>query len=106
MPVRRRPGSLPSNASFRGEETKMDRLSILLTLMTGSVLVGGPVIAVLTMGYYSWQPIVGAIAVGLLLTWPAAYAISRWIKLKDPAWRLRSGAPNKKSKPQSDFPET
>ena len=84
----------------------MDRLSILLTLMTGSVLVGGPVITVLAMGFYNWQALVGAIAAGLFLTWPAAYAISRWIKLKDPAWRLRSSAPNKENKRQSDFPET
>lgn len=84
----------------------MDRLSILLTFMTGSVLVGGLVIAVLSLGYYAWQPLAGAIAVGLLLTWPAAYAISRWIKLEDPGWQLRSGAPKEKGKRQSDFPET
>jgi len=84
----------------------MDRLSILLTLMTGSVLVGVPVIIVLAMGFYNWQAIVGAIAVGLLLTWPVAYAISRWIKLNDPAWRLRSGAPNEKGERQSNFPES
>jgi len=30
----------------------MDRLSIVLTLVTGSVLVGGLVIVVLSLGYY------------------------------------------------------
>lgn len=84
----------------------MDRLSILLTAMTGSVLVGGLVIAVLSLGYYAWQPIAGAIALGLVLTWPAAYAISRWIKLEDRGWQLRSGAPSDKGQRQSDFPET
>ena len=84
----------------------MDRLSILLTLMTGSVLVGGFVIAVLSLGYNDWRPITGAIALGLMLTWPKAYAISRWIKLEDPTWRLRSGKPKQKDKSQSDFPET
>ena len=50
----------------------MDRLSIVSALMTGAVLVGGLVIAVLSMGYYSWQPIAGAAAVGLIVTGPAA----------------------------------
>lgn len=84
----------------------MDRLSIFLTLMTGSVLVGGLLIIVLSLGYYEWQPIAAAVAVGLLLTWPTAYVISRWIKLQDPGWRLRSGSPKEKDKRQSDFPET
>ena len=67
----------------------MDRLSIVLTLVTGSVLVGGLVIGVLAFGLYSWQPIVVAVAVGLLLTWPVAYAISRRIKRQDPGWKLK-----------------
>ncbi len=82
----------------------MDRLSIVLILMTGPVLVGGLVIIVLWMGYYDWRAIAGAAGLGLLLTWPAAYVISRWVKLKDPEWRLRGGAP--KDERQSDFPET
>ena len=70
----------------------MDRLSIFLTLKTGSVLVGSFVIAVLALGYYSWQPMAGAIALGLVLTWPVAYAISRLIKRNDPGWTARSGS--------------
>ncbi len=84
----------------------MDRLSIVLTLMTGSVLVGGFVIVVLSLGYYDWRVIAGAVAVGLLLTWPAAYAISRWIKRDDPGWRLRSGARSGSRDGKTDFPET
>jgi hypothetical protein len=84
----------------------MDRLSIFLTLVTGSVLVGGLVITVLSMGYYAWQPIAGAVAIGLILTWPAAYVVSRVIKRNDPGWRFRSGATRKRQRRNSDFPET
>jgi len=84
----------------------MDRLSIVLTFMTGSVLVGGLVIVVLSMGYYSWQPIAGSVAVGLFLTWPAAYAISRMIKRDDPDWHVRGGATGKRDNGKTDFPET
>ena len=84
----------------------MDRLSIFLTLMTGAVLVGSFVIAVLSLGYYSWQPMAGAIALGLVLTWPVAYAISRRIKRNDPGWMARSGSRKKRTGEQTDFPET
>jgi type IV secretory pathway TrbD component len=84
----------------------MDRLSVFLTLMTGSVLVGGLVIAVLSLGYYDWRPLAAAVAVGLVLTWPVAYAISRWIKREDPDWRPRSGAREDNREPRTDFPET
>lgn len=76
----------------------MDRLSIFLTFMTGSALVGGLVILVLSLGYYDWAPIAGAAVVGLALTWPTAYVISRRIKREDPDWppkgRRRSKAPH------------
>lgn len=84
----------------------MDRLSIVLTFMTGSVLVGGLVIVVLSLGYYSWIPILAAVAVGLLLTWPSAYVISRWIKSEDPGWHPKSGSPGAKDDPDTNFPET
>lgn len=84
----------------------MDRLSIVLTLMTGSVLVGGLIVVVLSLGYYSWLPVTAAIAVGLILTWPAAYAIARWIKRDDPGWTPRSGARPGHDDHRADFPET
>lgn len=84
----------------------MDRLSIVLTLMTGSVLVGGFVIVVLSLGYYSWPPLAGAIAVGMVLTWPAAYAVSRWIKHQDPGWTIRGGRDRKRREDRPDYPET
>lgn len=64
----------------------MDRLSIILTLMTGAVLTGGLIIAAFTMGYYAWPFILGAAAIGFLLSWPTAYVISRHIKRTDPKW--------------------
>jgi hypothetical protein len=84
----------------------MDRLSIVLTLMTGSVLVGSFVIAVLSLGLYDWVPIAAAVAAGLILTWPAAYAVSRWIKHSDPAWQMRSGKPGARKADRTDYPET
>jgi membrane protein implicated in regulation of membrane protease activity len=64
----------------------MDRLSIYLTLAVGAMITGGCVIAVLSLGWYSWLAIGTAAAFGLLLTWPASYAISRRIKRQDPHW--------------------
>lgn len=62
----------------------MDRLSLYLTLATGPVTVGGLVITVLALGYYTWPAIGGAAAVGALAAWPLAYLISRRVKRKDP----------------------
>lgn len=64
----------------------MDRLSILLTLMTGSVLTGGLVITAFSLDHYDWSTIIGAVVIGYVLSWPAAYLISRWIKRNDPGW--------------------
>jgi putative flippase GtrA len=62
----------------------MDRLSILLTLATGAVTTGALVIAVLSVGWMAWGPILAATALGFVLAWPAAYWISRRIKRHDP----------------------
>ena len=62
----------------------MDRLSLFLILATGPALAGGLVILVLSLGYYGWVPIVTAAGLGLVLSWPAAYVVSRWIKRQDP----------------------
>ena len=64
----------------------MDRLSIFLTLIVGAMVTGGLVTAVLSLGWYSWPAIGGAAALGVLLTWPVSYAISRRIKRQDPQW--------------------
>ncbi|MCE6970310.1 hypothetical protein [Cereibacter sphaeroides] len=64
----------------------MDRLSIILTLMTGAVITGGSVILFFTIGWYGWAPIAVAVLAGLLLSWPVAWLISRRIKRKDPQW--------------------
>jgi type IV secretory pathway TrbD component len=83
----------------------MDRLSIVLTFMTGSVLVGGLVIAVLSLGYYTWPAIVGAVVIGTVLTWPVAYVISRQIKRNDPSWNERRIAQVDGVIPERDAPE-
>ena len=83
----------------------MDRLSILLTLVTGSVLVGGLVIVVLAFGWYGWMAILAAVALGMILTWPVSYAISRRIKRRDPDWDARRIEKVRGKVPSPDDPE-
>lgn len=64
----------------------MDRLSILLTIVVGSVVTGTLIVIVLSLGWYSWLAIGGAAAIGTFMTWPASYVISRRIKRQDPDW--------------------
>ncbi|MBI6629418.1 hypothetical protein [Pontibaca salina] len=64
----------------------MDRLSYILMLMTGSGLTGVGLIIVLAFGLYNWIAILIAIGIGIVLMYPVAYVISRWIKREDPAW--------------------
>jgi len=51
-----------------------------LTLMAAAVLV----IEILALGLYNWETIAVAAAVGLVLTWPVSYVISRRIKRGGP----------------------
>jgi hypothetical protein len=67
-------------------DNQMDRLSIYLTLIIGPILTGGLIIAVMSFGWYSWLAIGAAAALGVALTWPTSYAISRRIKRQDPDW--------------------
>lgn len=71
----------------------MDRLSIILTLMTGSVLTGVLTITVMSLGLYSWFYIGGSALIGFTLSWPAAYWISQWIKADDPKWDNKKNEP-------------
>lgn len=64
----------------------MDRLSIFLTLIVGSLVTGTLVTAALVLGWYSWAGIGGAAALGLVLSWPASYLVSRRIKRRDVGW--------------------
>ncbi len=64
----------------------MDRLSIFLTLIVGSMVTGGLVTVILSLGWYSWSAIGGAAALGIVLTWPLSYLVSRRIKMWDPRW--------------------
>ncbi len=65
----------------------MDRLSILLSMLTGAAITGVLTIAAFSLGFYSWTAVLSAAALGFLLAWPAAYVISRRIKSADPHWQ-------------------
>ncbi|QFT94294.1 hypothetical protein FIU86_15705 [Roseovarius sp. THAF9] len=68
----------------------MDRLSLYLTLLSGSFITGAIVIAGFTLGYYSvWTVVIGAVA-GFLFAWPTSYMISQRIKRQDPEWTPES----------------
>ncbi len=64
----------------------MDRLSIILTMITGAMITGTLVVVFFTMGYYGWGPVIIAVVVGLVGAWPSAWGVSRRIKRKDPSW--------------------
>jgi membrane associated rhomboid family serine protease len=81
----------------------MDRLSILLTLVTGAVTTGALVTVVLTLGWVAWGPILGAVVIGWLLAWPVAYRISRRIKRRDP--QFDHGRSPQSVIPDPDAPE-
>ena len=84
----------------------MDRLSILLTLMVGAVTTGIPVIAVLAMGFYTWQVIVPTALIGFfVLAWPASYLVSRKIKAADPTWDESKVDEYKSPLPKKNAPE-
>jgi uncharacterized membrane protein YraQ (UPF0718 family) len=64
----------------------MDRLSILLTLMSGPVLTGAFVITAFTLGFYGWTTVLMGAVFGFVLSWPAGYAVSRLLKRHDRNW--------------------
>jgi membrane protein implicated in regulation of membrane protease activity len=83
----------------------MDRLSIILSMLTGAVLTGALAIAAFTLGYYNWWAIGGAAIIGFVLAWPAAYVISRRIKREDPSWEPPQPVHKDAPIPPRDAPE-
>lgn len=71
----------------------MFRLRYVVALMTNAVLVGSLLILVLSLGWAGFVPVFGAIALGFLLSWPAAALVARWIKVEDPAWNAERDRP-------------
>ena len=64
----------------------MDRLSILLSILSGALITGFLATTAFTMGYYNWWVIGGAAIIGFLMAWPSAYYVSRLIKNQDQQW--------------------
>lgn len=80
----------------------MDRLSILLSILTGAMIAGTVVVTGFALGFQSYWVILLAAALSLLVAWPTAYAISRRIKRNDPNWHRKS---DPKVLPDPDAPE-
>jgi hypothetical protein len=55
------------------------RLTMILFSMIGTALAGTAIIAVLTMGYGTLWPIIGAAAAGAVLALPVSWYIAREI---------------------------
>jgi hypothetical protein len=83
----------------------MDRLSFYLTFATGPVLTGAVVITLFSMGLYNVWTIGAGVAAGLLLSWPAAYWVSRRIKRDDPNWDETKVEEYKSPVPKPGAPE-
>ncbi|NJM83603.1 MAG: CTP synthetase [Tabrizicola sp.] len=55
------------------------RLMMILFSMIGTALAGSAIVIVLTMGYGTLWPIVGAAAIGALLALPVSWLVAREI---------------------------
>jgi len=83
----------------------MDRLSLYITLLSGSFITGAIVIAGLSLGYYTvWTIVIGAVA-GFLLAWPTSYMISQRIKHEDPEWSPEADPEDQDVIPKRNAPE-
>lgn len=58
----------------------MIRLALMLFAMISTTLAGIGVIAVLTVGYDTWVPIITAAAIGFLLAIPASAYVAKKIQ--------------------------
>lgn len=83
----------------------MDRLSIMLTPMTGAVITGFFVIVLFSLGFYSWVSVAIGAGIGCVGAWPAAYIISRRIKDNDPFWTRRNPQVQRRLDPNAGLPE-
>ncbi|MCL3881246.1 hypothetical protein [Marivita sp. GX14005] len=72
----------------------MNRLSVILTLLSGALISGALVVAAYSLGYHGWVLVAVAI-VGWLMAWPSALIVARRIKERSPEWS-----------PHSDLTET
>lgn len=82
----------------------MDRLSILLTLMTGAVLTGALTVLLFTFGAYAWWAVLLAVILGWGAAWPLGYVIATRIKRRDPHWR-RADPKERETRIGVDAPE-
>lgn len=62
----------------------MSRLYLFLLVVSAFTLAGVGVIAMLTLGFYSWPAILGAATIGIIGAFPIAWVIARRIQATDP----------------------
>lgn len=63
----------------------MPRLFMLLLSISVGTLAGIGVIVALTLGYYRWQPMLLAAAIGAVAAFPITWFVARRIQATDPA---------------------
>ena len=63
----------------------MPRLFMLLLSISVGSLAGIGVIAALVMGYYTWQAILLAAAIGAVIAVPVTWVVAKRIQATDPA---------------------
>jgi hypothetical protein len=83
----------------------MDRLSIMLTPVTGAVITGFFVILMFSLDFYSWIAVAIGAGIGCIGAWPAAYIVSRRIKDEDPFWTRRDPQVQRRLAPNAGLPE-
>lgn len=83
----------------------MDRLAIVLAVISGLCIAGAALIAALALGFYTWISIAVCVAVGAVLAWPTGRLISRRIKREDPNWNPRHKPGDFGVVPPADAPE-
>ncbi|MFP7569830.1 hypothetical protein [Marivita sp. S2033] len=81
----------------------MNRLSVILTLLSGALISGALVVAAFSMGYDSWWVLGGVALIGWLMAWPSALIVARRIKERGPEWSTHTKSGHKRSvyKPDS-----
>ncbi|EPX82257.1 hypothetical protein [Salipiger mucosus] len=83
----------------------MDRFALFLMLLSATGIAGTLIIVFMSLGIYNAWWFVGAGVVGLVMAWPSAWVVSRYVKNQDPSWEPRHKPGDYGLIPPRDAPE-